>query len=136
MVFGAWQVGEFVWAMLWFTIFFIWIWLVITVFVDIFRSDDLGGFAKVLWLLFVIFAPYLGVFVYLIARGKKMAEHAQKSAQQQEAANRAYVQSLVGTSAGGTSPAEQIAKASELKEKGLISDEEFQSLKAKALAGG
>jgi ABC-type multidrug transport system fused ATPase/permease subunit len=133
MVYGAWQVGEFVWAMLWFTIFFIWIWLLITVFADIFRSKDMGGFAKALWVLFVIFLPYLGVFVYLIARGHKMAEHAQAAAKAQDEANRAYIQSVTGSAA---SPADQIAKASELKEKGLISDEEFQALKAKALAGG
>jgi hypothetical protein len=134
MVFGAWQVGEFVWAVLWFTIFFIWIWLLIMVFADIFRSHDLGGFAKALWVLFVIFLPYLGVFVYLIARGHKMAEHAQAAAKAQDEANRAYIQSV--TASAGTSAADQIAKASELKEKGLISDEEFQALKAKALAGG
>jgi hypothetical protein len=133
MVYGAWQVGEFVWAMLWFTIFFIWIWLLITVFADIFRSRDMGGVAKFLWVMFVIFLPYLGVFVYLIARGHKMAEHAQAAAKAQDEANRAYIQSVTGSAA---SPADQIAKASELKEKGLISDEEFQALKAKALAGG
>jgi Short C-terminal domain/Phospholipase_D-nuclease N-terminal len=134
MVFAEWQVGQFVWAVLWFTIFFIWIWLLIMVFADIFRSHDMGGLAKTLWVLFVIFLPYLGVFVYLIARGHKMAEHAQAAAQAQDAANRAYIQSV--TASSGTSAADQIAKASELKEKGLISDEEFQALKAKALAGG
>jgi ABC-type multidrug transport system fused ATPase/permease subunit len=133
MVYGAWQVGEFVWAMLWFTIFFIWIWLLIMVFADIFRSKDLGGLARALWVISLIFLPYLGVFVYLIARGHKMAEHAQAAAKAQDEANRAYIQSVTGSAA---SPADQIAKASELKEKGLISDEEFQALKAKALAGG
>jgi hypothetical protein len=136
MIFAEWQVGQFVWAVLWFTIFFIWIWLLIMVFADIFRSHDMGGVAKTLWILFVIFLPYLGVFVYLIARGHKMAEHAQAAAQAQDQANRAYIQSVVDTSGGGASAADQIAKASELKEKGLISDEEFQALKAKALAGG
>ena len=66
---AAWQVGEVFWSMLWFTLFFIWIWLLISVFADIFRSDDLGGWGKALWSLFVIVLPYLGVFVYLIARG-------------------------------------------------------------------
>lgn len=65
--------GEFVWSLFWFTVLFLWIWLVIMVFVDIIRSDDLGGGGKALWLFFVIVLPYLGVFVYLIARGQEMA---------------------------------------------------------------
>ena len=78
--------GQVLWSMLWFFLFFIWIWLLITVFADIFRSHDIGGFAKFLWVLFVIVVPYLGVFVYLIARGHKMSEHAQEAAQAQQAA--------------------------------------------------
>ena len=70
--------GQVFWSMLWFFLFFIWIWLLITVFADIFRSHDMGGFAKFLWVIFVIFLPYLGVFVYLIARGHKMSEHAMR----------------------------------------------------------
>ena len=73
MILAYWQVGEVFWAMLWFTVFFIWIWLLIVVFADIFRSHDLGGFAKFLWICFIIVAPYLGVFVYVIARGHKMS---------------------------------------------------------------
>ena len=68
--------GQVFWSMLWFFLFFIWIWILITVFADIFRSHDLSGWAKALWVIFVIFVPYLGVFVYLIARGHKMSEHA------------------------------------------------------------
>jgi len=64
--------GQVFWSMVWFTAFFIWIWLLVTVFADIFRSPDLGGFAKAMWVIFVIVVPYLGVFVYLIARGNKM----------------------------------------------------------------
>ena len=77
--------GQVFWSFLWFTLFFIWIWLLITVFADIFRSHDLGGFAKFLWVMFVILLPYLGVFVYLIARGHKMSEHAIADAQAQDA---------------------------------------------------
>ena len=69
--------GQVFWSMLWFAVFVIWIWLLITVFADIFRSSDLGGFAKAIWVLFVIVVPYLGVFVYLIARGHKMHDLAQ-----------------------------------------------------------
>jgi hypothetical protein len=65
--------GEFVWSLFWFTLLFLWIWLVVMVFIDIIRSEDLGGWGKALWLLFVIVLPYLGVFVYLIARGSGMA---------------------------------------------------------------
>ena len=132
MLVAEWQVGQAIWTMLWLTIFFIWIWLLITVFVDIFRSHDMGGFAKFLWLLFVIFMPYLGVFVYLIARGGKMAQHAQEQAQKLDAAQRAYIQDTVSAS----SPAAELERLADLKAKGVIDDAEFAKLKAKALAGG
>src|SRR5215208_4425238 len=90
--------GQVFLSMMWFFLFFIWIWLLITVFGDIFRSHDMGGFAKFLWVIFVIFLPYLGVFVYLIARGHKMSEHAMEAAQAQNDAQRAYIQSAVGSS--------------------------------------
>ena len=93
--------GQVFWSMLWFFLFFIWIWLLITVFSDIFRSHDMGGFAKFLWVIFVIFLPYLGVFVYLIARGHKMSEHAMEAAQANDDAARAYIQQAAGT--GGSS---------------------------------
>src|SRR6188472_4397586 len=73
---AEWGTGEVFLSMIWFFLFFIWIWLLIVVFSDIFRSHDLSGWAKALWVLFVVFLPYLGVFVYLIARGRKMSEHA------------------------------------------------------------
>jgi hypothetical protein len=126
-----WGAGQVFWSMLWFFMFFIWIWLLVIVFSDIFRSHDLGGFAKTLWVLFVIIAPYLGVFVYLIARGHKMHEHAVEAAQAQNAAARAYIQQAAGTSG---STAEELSRLADLKEKGVISDDEFQKLKAKALA--
>jgi hypothetical protein len=122
--------GQVFWSMLWFFMFFIWIWLLITVFADIFRSHDLGGFAKTIWVFFVIFLPYLGVFVYLIARGHKMHEHAVQAAQAQDAAARAYIQQAAGTAA---SPADEIARLADLKERGVIDDAEFQRLKAKAV---
>jgi hypothetical protein len=84
--------GEVFLSMLWFFLFFIWIWLLIVVFSDIFRSHDMGGFAKAMWILFIIILPYLGVLVYLIARGGKMHEHAVQAAQAQDAAMRQYVQ--------------------------------------------
>src|SRR3954447_68514 len=104
---SEWHVGQVFWSMLWFFLFFIWIWLLITVFADIFRSADLGGFAKVLWVIFVIVAPYLGVFVYLIAGGHKMSEHAVAAAQAQDQAARAYIQSAAGAA---PSSADELAR--------------------------
>ena len=78
--------GQVFLSMMYFFLFFIWIWLLIVVFGDIFRSHDLGGFAKALWVIFVIVVPYLGVFVYLIAHGHKMSEHAMQAAQAQDEA--------------------------------------------------
>jgi hypothetical protein len=115
--------------MLMFFLFIIWIWLLIMVFVDIFRSQDLGGFAKALWVIFVIFLPYLGVFVYLIARGHKMAERAQATAATRDAAARAYIRD-----AATSSPADELAKLADLRAQGAITDDEFQSLKAKILS--
>ena len=122
--------GEVFWSMLWFFLFFIWIWLLIIVFSDIFRSHDLNGWVKAIWVIFVILLPYLGVFVYLIARGHKMQEHAMNDAKQQDAAFRQYVQSA----AGGTSQADQLAKLADLKAQGAITDAEYEQAKAKALA--
>lgn len=118
------------WTMLEFFLFFIWIWLLIVVFADIFRSPDLGGFAKALWVIFVIVLPLLGVLVYLIARGASMHERAAERAQQQDQAFQAYVQQT----AGSASPADGLAKLADLKASGAISEEEFQAGKAKILS--
>jgi hypothetical protein len=131
MILADWQVGEVFWAMLWFTVFFIWIWLLIVVFTDIFRSHDLGGFAKFLWILFIIVLPYLGVFVYVIARGHKMHEHAEEAARAQDKATRAYIQDAAGTS---TSAADELSRLADLKASGVIDDAEFAQLKAKVVA--
>jgi Short C-terminal domain/Phospholipase_D-nuclease N-terminal len=132
MLFAEFGTGQVFWSMLWFFLFFIWIWLLIVVFGDIFRSPDLSGWAKALWTIFIIFLPYLGVFVYLIARGRKMGEHAAEAAAAQEAQLRQYVQNVAATSGGGA--ADEIAKLAELRDKGAISEEEFQQAKAKALS--
>jgi hypothetical protein len=100
----------------------------ITVFADIFQSHDLSGWAKALWVIFIIVIPYLGVFVYLIARGHKMSEHAREAAQAQDAAARQYIQQAAGTSA---SPVDELQRLVELKDRGVIDDAEFQKLKAK-----
>jgi ABC-type multidrug transport system fused ATPase/permease subunit len=118
------------WTMLWLFLFFIWIWILISVFIDIFRSEDLGGLAKALWVIFVVILPFLGVLVYLIARGGKMHERAAKQAAQQEKDFRGYVQQV----AGDSNPADQLAKLADLKDRGVISEDEFASQKAKILA--
>src|SRR5262252_8915268 len=106
--------GQVFLSMLWFFLFFIWIWLLIVVFSDLFRSHDLGGWAKAAWVIGIIILPYLGVLIYLIARGHKMAEHAQQAAE----AQRQYIRETAGTSA---SPADEIQRLADLKDQGVIS---------------
>jgi Short C-terminal domain/Phospholipase_D-nuclease N-terminal len=131
MLLAEWQVGEVFWAMFWFTLFFLWIWLLIAVFADIFRSHDLSGWAKALWCFFVIITPFLGVFVYLIARGGKMHERVAADARAEDATRRAYIQDVAGTS---PSPAAEVEKLAKLHDQGAINDAEYERLKAKALA--
>ncbi|MBV9830067.1 MAG: SHOCT domain-containing protein [Marmoricola sp.] len=126
----AYPAGGVLLSMLWFFLFVIWIWLLITVFADIFRSDDLSGWAKTLWIIFVIVLPYLGVFVYLIARSRKMGENAAREAQRRDDAMRSYVQSVAGTS-GSAGEIERLAK---LRDDGTLTEQEFQQAKSKLLA--
>lgn len=111
-------------------LFIAWVWVVISVIADIFRSKDLGGFAKALWVIFVIIIPWLGVLVYLIARGDSMAQRGMDDAMAAEEARRAYIQQAAGTSA---STADELAKLANLKESGVISDEEYAKLRAKTI---
>src|SRR6476660_8103287 len=128
LVAAEWGTGQVFWSFLWFFMFFIWIWLLIIVFSDIFRSRDLSGWGKALWTIFGIIRPYLGVFVYLIARGHKMQEHAVEAAQAQAAAQRQYIQTVA--SQNGASPADELTQLADLKAKGVIDDAEFARLKA------
>jgi hypothetical protein len=130
MVGAEWGTGQVLWSIIWFALFFIWIWLAITVFADIFRSHDMGGFTKFLWVAFVIVMPYLGVFVYLLVRGNKMAEHAAALAREQDAAARAYIRDAAG---GTRSPADELERLAALKSQGVIDDAEFQRLKAQVV---
>ena len=111
--------------------FFIWIWLLFVVFADIFRRTDLSGWGKTGWIIFVIVLPYLGVFVYLIAEHKGMTERQVKDEKAAKSEMDQYVREVAG---GGGDPAQQIAKADELRKAGTISQEEFDALKRKALA--
>ena len=130
MVLAAeWGVGQVLWSMIWFTLFFLWIWLLVAVFADVFRSHDLSGWGKALWTIFVIVTPFLGVLVYMIARGHKMNEHALQAAQAQDAAARAYIRDTVATS----SPTDELARLADLKAQGVIDENEFQQMKQKVL---
>ena len=117
------------WTMFEFFLWVVWIWLLILVFIDIFRSHDLPGWAKALWVLFVVILPFLGVLVYLIARGSKMHERAEQQALRQDKQFRSYAQQSAGTSS-----ADQLAKLADLRDRGVISAEEFEREKAKILA--
>lgn len=130
MLLAEFGTGQVFWSMLWFFLFFIWIWLLISLFGDIFRSKDLSGWGKALWTIFIIFFPFLGVLVYLIVRGNSMQDRALKDAADQEAQFRGYVQQVAGSSGGA---ADEIAKLADLRDKGVITAEEFESAKAKAL---
>jgi type VI protein secretion system component VasK len=119
------------WTIFMIFLWVIWFWILITIFIDIFRSHDLSGWAKALWFIFILIIPLVGVLVYLIARGGKMHEHAVQAARQQDQEFRAYVQEAAGTDA---SPADQLAKLADLRDRGVITPGEFEREKAKVLS--
>ena len=118
------------WTILEIFLWVLWIWVLIYVFIDIFRSHDLSGWAKALWFIFVLFIPLIGVLVYLIVRGGSMQERAQQQAKQQDQEFRRYVQDAAGS--GNT--ADQLTKLAELRDRGVITADEFERQKAKVLA--
>ena len=128
MVAASYPFLDVLWSMVIFFAFVIWIWLLITVFADIFRRHDIGGGMKAIWIIFVILLPYLGVLVYLIAEHQGMADRSAAQLQSVKAEQDAYIQSVAGSS-----PADQIAQAKQLLDSGAISQAEFDALKAKAL---
>ena len=119
------------WSMFIFFLWIIWIWILIWIFIDIFRSHDLNGWGKALWFIFVLFIPLIGVLVYLIARGGKMQEHAARDARQQDQEFRQYVQQAAASSPAST--ADQLSKLADLRDRNVISAEEFEREKAKVL---
>jgi cbb3-type cytochrome oxidase subunit 3 len=125
-----WGVGEVLWSMLWFFLFVLWFMLLFRVFADIFRSKDMGGGAKALWTILVIIFPFLGVFLYLLIRGGKMAGNEIAAAQRQEADVQSYIRTVAGP---GTSHADELTKLATLRDQGVIDEAEFASLKAKIL---
>lgn len=121
-------VGQFVYSILWFFLFFVEIWLVISIFIDIFRSHDLRGWQKALWVLFVLVLPLIGILVYFITRGDRMRAH-QIQAQQEEQAFREFQRSETG----GASVTSQLSRLAELKRDGVITDAEFDDLKSRVM---
>lgn len=120
---------EIFWSVIWIFLLVAWFWVLITVVADIFRSKDIGGFQKALWVLFVIVIPWLGVLAYILLRGDKMDEHRQDDAARIEEAQRTYVQNL----AGRVSTADELEKLAALKEKGVLTEAEFEQEKQKLL---
>ncbi|MFE0702388.1 SHOCT domain-containing protein [Streptomyces sp. NPDC058872] len=120
------------WTMLWFFIWIMWLFLLFKVITDIFRDDSLGGWGKAGWLIFCIVLPYLGVLVYVIARGKSMGQRDAKRAKEGEAAFQEYIRKAAGPQGG--SATDELARLADLKEKGAITGEEFEKAKAKVLS--
>ena len=118
-------------AMFWLFLFIAWIWLVISVFIDIFRSHDLSGWSKALWVLVVLVVPLLGVLVYVIARGDKMHERQAQQLSDRNAATQNYIRDTAGTSA---TTSDELSKLAKLHDDGVITDDEFQAQKTKLLA--
>jgi hypothetical protein len=123
--------GQVFWSILWFFLFFVWIMLIFTIFGDIIRSDDMGGVAKAIWSVFIIFLPFLGIFAYLIIRGGSMGERQLKAAQAQEARMQEYIRTTAGTSGG--SAADELAKLADLHSAGKLNDAEYAAAKAKVV---
>jgi Short C-terminal domain/Phospholipase_D-nuclease N-terminal len=130
MVFAAdYPFMDVLWSMIIFFFWVIWIWIVITVLIDVFRRHDISGWVKAIWVVFVVILPWLGVLIYLIVEHDGMRERGMRQAQAQQRAFDDYVRDTAGSGAAG-----EIAKAKELLDSGAITQEEFEALKAKALA--
>ncbi|WP_406180203.1 SHOCT domain-containing protein [Streptomyces sp. NBC_01006] len=122
------------WSMLWFFVWIMWLFLLFKIITDIFRDHEMSGWGKAGWLIFVIILPFLGVLIYVIVRGKGMTQRDVKSAQENEAAFQSYIRKTAGTAPAGGSHADELAKLVDLKDKGALSEAEFQQAKAKLLA--
>ncbi len=116
------------WSIFWLFLMLAWIWVVISVLADVFRSRDIGGVSKALWVLFIILIPWLGVLAYIIARGDRMQENQLESVKQIEDAQREYIRGITGTS-----PAAELEKLAALKTQGFLTDDEFATQKARIL---
>ena len=127
---AEWGTGQVLWSFLWFFLFFMWIWLVITVFADIIRSRDLSGWGKAAWTIGIILLPFLGVFLYLIVNGGSMSRRAEDDAIEHQKATDAYIRDVAGSN-----PTDELAKLADLHGAGKLSDAEYEQAKAKIIAG-
>jgi uncharacterized protein with PQ loop repeat len=125
----TWGTGQVLLDMLWFFLFVIEIWLMITIFIDIFRRHDMKGWLKALWVVLVIVFPLVGIVLYLIIYGNEMRVHAVQAAQEQDAALRSYVRDVAHSS-----PVDDLSKLDDLRQRGVITDQEFEQMKARVVA--
>jgi hypothetical protein len=128
---SEWGVGQVLWTMIWFTLLFLWIWVVIAVLTDLFMSRDVSGWGKAFWVLFVIMLPFLGVLTYLITRGGRMHERAAARAKTNDEATKQYIRETVATAPGSSAPVDDLAKLDDLKQRGVIDADDFERMKAK-----
>jgi type VI protein secretion system component VasK len=126
---AEWGSGQVLWSLLWFFLFLVWFWLIIMIFTDLIRSDDLNGWAKAAWAIGIIILPFFGIFLYLIVRGGKMSDRAVSQAQLQQDSVDTYIRQTAGTE----SSADQLSTLSDLHNNGKLSDEEYATAKAKVL---
>jgi hypothetical protein len=131
MIAAEWGVGQVLWSIFWFFLFFLWIWLVITVFADIIRSD-MSGWSKALWTIGIIALPYLGIFVYLVANGADMSQRSADDAKAYDEGVQAYIRDAAGQS---KSPSDELADLAALHKSGAISDREYDQAKTKVISG-
>jgi len=129
MLGASYPFADVMWTMLVFFLWILWFWLLFTVFADVFRRHDISGWAKAAWVIFVIILPFLGVFIYLIVESKGMAQRNIDQASQAKSQFDDYVRQTAGGGGAG-----EIAKAKDLLDSGAITQAEFDSIKAKALA--
>ena len=127
-----WGTGQVLWSILWFSLFFLWIWLVIMVFADIIRARSMSGWAKAMWVIGIIILPFLGVFMYLIINGSDMNRRGEEMARAQNEAVEAYIRDVAGS---GTSTADELSKLATLHGSGKLSDEEYAQAKARVVGG-
>jgi hypothetical protein len=131
LVAATWGTGQVLLDLIWFFLLFIEIWLMISIFIDIFRRHDMKGWLKAVWVIAVIIAPIIGIVVYLIMYGDQMRVHARQAADAQDSAFRTYVRDVAGT----YSPSEELTRLADLRDRGIITDEEFSRLKEQVVSG-
>jgi len=122
--------GQVLWSLMWFFLFFLWIWLIFSIFADIVRADGMSGWAKAGWTLFIIVVPVLGALVYLIANGDDMGRRAEAQSQESEQAFQAYIRSAAGS---GSGTGDELARLAELHNAGSLTDDEYAKAKASVL---